>query len=72
MIEFSPDGKRLATSHSGGTVKLWDLTTAQETLTLKGHNKVVTGLAFSPDGRRLISASADLTVRIWDATPLPD
>ena len=72
-IEFSPDGSRLATTTSfGGTVKLWDLTTGQETLTLKGHDKVVSGLSFSPDGHRLISASMDMTVRIWDATPLPE
>jgi len=71
-FEFSPDGKRLATGLLGGTVKVWDLTTGQETLTLKGHNGIVSGLAFSPDGHRLISASTDMTVRIWDATPLPE
>jgi eukaryotic-like serine/threonine-protein kinase len=53
-------------------VKVWDLTTGQETLTLKGHTSMVTNLAFSPDGHRLITASADMTVRIWDATPLPE
>ena len=71
-LEFSPDGTRLAAGHYGGTVKVWDLTTGQETLTLKGHTGMCTGLAFSPDGHRLISASADMTVRIWDATPLPE
>jgi WD40 repeat protein/serine/threonine protein kinase len=71
-FEFSPDGKRLAAGLLDGTVKFWDLTTGQETLTLKGHNAIVTGLAFSPDGHRLISASMDMTVRIWDATPLPE
>ena len=71
-VTFSPDGKRLATGTLDGTVKVWDLTSGQETLTLKGHTGAVTGLAFSPDGHRLISASADMTVRIWDATPLPE
>ena len=55
----------------------WDRETlgphdGEETLTLKGHDKVVSGLSFSPDGHRLISASMDMTVRIWDATPLPE
>ncbi len=71
-LAFSPDGTRLATGIYGGTVKVWDLTTGQETLTLKGHTSMVTGLAFSADGHRLITASMDTTVRIWDATPLPE
>ena len=73
VFVFSPDGKRLATGLTDGIVKIWDLTTGQETLTLKGHTSRVTGLAFDPDGHRLIStASADMNVRIWDATPLPE
>ncbi len=71
-FEFSPDGKRLAGGLPGGTLKVWDLTTGQETLTLNGHNEIVSDLAFSPDGHRLITASLDMTVRIWDATPLPE
>jgi WD40 repeat protein len=68
---FSPDGTRLAIGNSDGIVRLWDVTTGQVTLTLKGHTDGVTGLTFSPDGHRLISSSFDLTVRVWDATPLP-
>jgi eukaryotic-like serine/threonine-protein kinase len=71
-LEFSPNDKRLATGLFDGTVKVWDLTSGQETLTMKGHTTMVTSLAFSPDGHRLITASRDMTVRIWDATPLPE
>jgi WD40 repeat protein len=71
--KFSPDGKRLITAGGwGGAIKVWDLTTSQETLTLKGHTRTVTGLAFDSDGHRLISGSADGTVRFWNATPLPE
>ncbi len=70
-LQFSPDGKRLATGLTDGALKLWDVLSGQETLTLKGHNGPVSGLAFSPDGNRLFS-TGDLTIRVWDATPLPD
>ena len=72
ILEFSPNDKRLVTGLIDGTVKLWDVTSGQETLTLKGHTNAVTGLAFSPNGRRPLSASSDKTVRIWNATPLPE
>jgi WD40 repeat protein len=71
-VAFSPDGRRFATASMDKTVKIWDLQTGQELLTLKGHTHFVTSVAFSPDGRRLFSTSSDRTVRVWDATPLPE
>jgi WD40 repeat protein len=75
-LAFSPDGRLLATAsenndsevHAEGAVTLWDLTTGQEVVTLRGHAGAVNAVAFSPDGRRLISASNDHTVRVWDPT----
>jgi WD40 repeat protein len=36
-------------------------------LTLRGHSKVVLGVAFSPDGKRLATASGDNTAKVWNA-----
>ena len=67
-VAFSADGKRLASTSGDQTVKIWDATSGQEMLTLKGHNGGVWGVAFSPDGKRLVSASDDKTVKVWDVT----
>ena len=46
-------------------MKVWDATSGQEMLTLKGHTGAVLSVAFSADGKRLASASYD-GVRVWD------
>jgi eukaryotic-like serine/threonine-protein kinase len=66
-VAFSPDGQRLAYATVDRTVRVWDVGTGKETLTLKGHTKFVNSVAFSPDGHRLASASGDGTVKVWDA-----
>ena len=50
-MAFSPDGRRIVSGSSDGTGKVWDATTGQETLTLKGHKGWVSSVAFSPNGR---------------------
>ena len=50
---------------------MWDATSGQEALTLKGHTDWVKGVAFSPDGKQLNSVSTDGTVKQWDAQPRP-
>ncbi len=66
-MEFSPDGKTLATAGENLEIWLWDV--QPETLTewarLKGHTDQVTALAFAADGTTLASGTADRTVLLW-------
>jgi WD40 repeat protein len=49
-LDFSPDGERIGVQ-SGQTIKIWDVPTRSELLTLPG--RTFGPLAWSPDGRRL-------------------
>jgi serine/threonine protein kinase/WD40 repeat protein len=65
-IQFSPDGKRFATSGLGYSAAVWDLTADQPRFVL-AHEGYCTATRFSPDGRYLLTASTDKTARVWDA-----
>ncbi|MFL5244097.1 MAG: WD40 repeat domain-containing protein [Gemmataceae bacterium] len=65
-LAFSPDGKTLASSGYDRLIKLWDVATGKEIMTLKDHSDTVYGLAFSPDGKMLASGAADRAVKIWE------
>ena len=65
-LAYHPDKRLLASSSYDQTVKVWNLDTGKEVVTLVGHAKGVNHVAFSPKGDRLASASQDRTVRVWD------
>jgi len=53
----SADKKRLAT-WCRSAIRLWDMTTARETISLPGHWSSVRAAAFTDDGKTLISSEA--------------
>lgn len=65
-VEFSPDGRTLATASDDTTVRVWDANARRELATLTGHSDTVARASFSSDGRTLAAISADNTIRLWD------
>jgi mono/diheme cytochrome c family protein len=65
-IDFSPDGKLLATCGYDKLVKLWSVDTGTEAATFKDHSDAVYGVSFSRDGKLLASCAADRAVKVWD------
>ncbi|MBC7813816.1 MAG: TIR domain-containing protein [Burkholderiales bacterium] len=66
VVEWSPDGRHLATSDIDRMVRIWDAVTGTLLITLEGHTDYVTDVAWSLDGTRLASTSLDGTLRVWD------
>ncbi|ACK64655.1 WD-40 repeat protein [Rippkaea orientalis PCC 8801] len=68
-INFSHDGKMLATASRDGTVKLWNLE-GQELKSMGEHNVPFTGVNFAIYGQKkeiiVIGASHDKTIKFWN------
>ncbi|WP_017662245.1 TIR domain-containing protein [Baaleninema simplex] len=65
-VNFSPNGKILASGSGDNTIKLWNVETGEEIRTLERHKAEVFSTHFSPDGKILASGSSDNTIKLWD------
>jgi WD40 repeat protein len=65
-LDFSPDGKYLASSAADKFVKVLDLANGKVVKTFEGHTHHVLGVSWKRDGRTLASAGADNLIKMWD------
>jgi WD40 repeat protein len=65
--DVSPDGARIASASSDGSIKIWHAASGNEMQALRGHSGPVEGCSFDPDGLRVISGARNGEVKMWDA-----
>lgn len=67
FVGFTPDGKKLVSGSSDGTVKFWELSPAPNPVNFfSGHQEGVASLAFSPDGKLMAVGARNGAIRLWD------
>jgi len=66
VVEWSPDGKKIATGHYGGSLCLWNTQNNTCEGNIKAHFNWVGSLGWSPNGADLASASG--AIRVWDGS----
>jgi WD40 repeat protein len=64
-VALSSDGKMVATVNINGTVKVWDVASRREIISMEGRGLPMCAVTFSPDGRRVITGSVD-EIKVWD------
>ncbi|RKP38942.1 WD40-repeat-containing domain protein [Dimargaris cristalligena] len=65
-VNFSPDGRLIASAGFDNGVKLWDGATGKYLASLRGHVSAVYQVCWSSDSRMLITCSKDSTAKTWD------
>jgi WD40 repeat protein len=64
-VQFSADGKLVATASFDNTARVWELSTGRPLAELT-HPDWVMLATFSPDGQRLLTGCRDGMARLWD------
>ncbi|MGH7998576.1 MAG: protein kinase domain-containing protein, partial [Brasilonema sp.] len=65
-VSSTPNGLTLASGSFDTTLKLWNLTTGKEIITIEGNAGSVHSVATSPDGRTVASGNGNNTIKLWN------
>lgn len=64
-IAWNPDGTRLATADSAGSVRLWNSQTTEQLRELGGSSESVSRVAWSPDGTIIATGTREGPIWLW-------
>jgi WD40 repeat protein len=68
LIDFSADGRMVASASRDGTARIWDRETG-ELLFVLPHGTHVRSVVFHPAGHSLLTSDLNGVARVWDITP---
>ncbi|KAE8694868.1 U5 small nuclear ribonucleoprotein 40 kDa protein [Hibiscus syriacus] len=68
-VSFSDASDKIFTGGIDNDIKVWDLRKGEVTMTLQGHQDMITGMSLSPDGSYLLTNGMDCKLCIWDMRP---
>ncbi|KAK4268481.1 hypothetical protein QN277_025135 [Acacia crassicarpa] len=68
-VSFSDASDKIYTGGIDDDVKVWDLRKGEVTMTLQGHQDMITSMQLSPDGSYLLTNGMDCKLCIWDMRP---
>ncbi|MBI2811030.1 MAG: caspase family protein [Candidatus Melainabacteria bacterium] len=64
-VEYSPDGKTIATTSEDKTIRLWDSATGTLKIVLGRPNNAINVVAFSPDSAQIVAGSENGSLYFW-------
>jgi len=65
-LDFSPDGRRLATGGAEGELRLWDVASGEQLRVIPSSDESLSAVAVHPDGTAVAAAGWDEVIRVWD------